>query len=212
MSSDANQKMSEVEIIRDGRERLASAVREVVSRHLVSSTPAVLCLRLFAAGPVLITPVKPAFEHLVPADLSLITLNGDIQETPDASLLPPELTAYLQTFRDRGDLNALGHFHPPYSNQYGAPAPLFARLETLAISQTGELLPVECKECPTRFTGLCSCRTDFNRHYSGARALLLKDNGFITMGADLQTVIQMADMIEQTVKNHHTQSPDSVSA
>ncbi len=202
MSDDAKQKMSEEEIIRCGKERLATAAREIFSRHLVSSVPSVLCLRLSPLPQVLITPFDSPREVLDPADISLIALNGEILETVDVSSIPPELAAYLQTFQDRREINALGHFHPPFSQQYGAPAPLFERLATLAMSQTGEVLPVECKECPTRFTGLCSCRTDVNRHYSGAKALLLKDNGFITMAENLESVIQIAETIEQTVNDH----------
>ena len=186
-----------------GKKKLIAAAEEALKRRLLTAESAVLCERLPGENHLLITPAEVSFEHLRVDNIFLVSLNGDVLESADGCHLPADLSTYLKSFLDRSNINALGHFHPPYSYRYAAKTPLFEIMGNLTISKTGELLTVECKECPTRYTGLCSCRTDIKRHYSGAKALLLKDDGIITMAQTLDSVIQMADDIEQEARNYY---------
>lgn len=196
------QKKHNEEALVFGKEALTHAANDAFKRGLTSSSPAtVLSLRLPTDNQILMTPAHISFEQLTGDDLFVLPIDGAVQEAADQSQLPADLVSYLKCFQDRGDISSLGHFHPPYLYRYAAKAPLFELLSKLPISKSGELLNVECKECPSRFTGLCSCRTDITRHYSGAKILLLKDNGILTMAQDLNAVIDMADDIEQKMRN-----------
>ena len=55
---------------------------------------------------------------------------------------------------------------------------------------------VECLECPCRFTGLCSCRSDLRKSYAGADALLIKQDGVIVMADDLKSLLLKVEFIE----------------
>ena len=200
---DQKGKVTEV-ILLDFRARVVAATKEIVSRNMKFLRPSVFCLRLPDPKQILMTPAHLPLDDLSPHDLWLLSIGGDILETPNGFELPNDFASYLKTFQDRGDVHALGHFHSIPDNIDVNSEHLIDSFETTSIYQKGELLQVECRECPSRFTGLCSCRTDFDRHYSGAKILILKENGFITMATDLEAVVELADTISQNIKSSHT--------
>lgn len=183
------------------RSGLAAAANLAYSHHFTIPGLDVLCLRLPDEGLILVTPAEKSFEHITPADIFLVSLAGDILDAPENLKLPPELTCYLKVFQDRPDVDALAHLHPFYACRYALQGQLFQLPDRQSRQQIKELLRVLCRQCPSRFTGLCSCRTDIRQSYAGANALLLKEDGVITLAADLKAALRMTEVLENAARD-----------
>jgi L-fuculose-phosphate aldolase len=125
--------------------------------------------------------------------------------------LPLETSIFLNAYKARADVNAIAHLFPPYATAYSARGKLFRLLTKSSQQILREVLKVECKECPSRFAGLCICNTDIRTSYSGVRTLLLKENGIITLGSDLDEALNLARLVEQTSKINYIAANNQMS-
>lgn len=184
-----------------GKATLAEAARKAFSSGLVTSLPGVLGLRLSPeAMTVFFTPADLSFEDVQPHQICVVHLTGTSLEVPDQLELPTHLKLYLKIFQDRQDVVAFAHLHPPKASSYAAQGLLFDLLGNVDQRPVKELLKVECSQCPSRFTGLCSCRSDIRKSYAGADALLLRGDGIITLAENLNSALSMALFIERSAQ------------
>lgn len=183
------------------RSDLAAAANMAYLHHFTSPGLGVLCLRLPGEALILVTPAEKSFEHITPEDIFLVSCAGEILEAPENLKLPPEITCYLKVFQDRPDVDALAHLHPRYACRYAEQGQLFKLPDRQDRDKIKELLRVLCRQCPSRFTGLCSCRTDIRQSYGGANALLLKEDGVITLAADLNSAFSMTEILEDAARD-----------
>ncbi len=201
MSVSHNNIDSKANIVQRLKRDLASNAHMACSRGLTASGLGVLGVRTSDNDSILVTPAGMSFKDIRPNDICKIHLTGDILEMPAGLKPPSETTLYLKVFQDRPDVNALAHLYPPNACGYAEQNQLFPIPKDRDRQQLRELIKVECRECPSRYTGLCSCRTDIRQSYIGADALLLKENGIITLAADLSAVLDKTEFLENAAKS-----------
>ena len=182
------------------RRKLIDTAKDAYSHHLTCATLGTFSLRLSQTGTFLFTPLGIGFEDLSSEQLILVDSEGTIVEGTEGADLPLETSIFLNAYKARADVNAIAHLFPPYATAYSVRGKLFRLLTKSSQQILREVLKVECKECPSRFAGLCICNTDIRTSYSGVSTLLLKENGIITLGSDLAEALRLATLAEHTAK------------
>ena len=177
---------------------LIEAARLFHSSGLNTSEKGVLAARLDGRDLVSITSATSDFRSIERKDICQVKLNGEVLHEPSSVNLPSELDFYLKVFQDRTDALALAHIYPPYTSVFADKSQLFEVIKSSGHSRVRELIRVECRECPSRFTGLCSCRPDIRKSYAGADALLIKEDGLIVLAADFDSLFIKAEAIEHS--------------
>ena len=182
---------------------LINTARLLCTSGLNESRQAVLAARNGEQDLILITAAKSDFKSIDYQDLHLISLTGDTTaEDASPEELPGNLNFYLKVFEDRLDVAALAHLYPPCATIFADKAKLYELSQNPAHAPVREFMKVECRECPSRFTGLCSCRSDIRKGYTGADALLIKEDGIIVLAADLDSLYHKVESLERSAQKH----------
>lgn len=176
---------------------LVQTARKFYSSGLSGAAVGVLAARHAAQDLIVITTATSDFKSLEAQDLCLVTPAGDFADNAVVKELPDSLNFYLKVFEDRADVVVLAHLFPPFTSVAAEQDQLIEFVDNHPHSPVGELLKVECRECPSRFTGLCSCRSEIRKSYAGADALLIKEDGIIVMAADLDTLFEKVAWLER---------------
>lgn len=180
------------------RQRLAEFSRRSFDRHLVGGTGGNLSVRIPHTDRVLITPTGISLGDVKPEENILVSLTGEVLESPMGLKGSKETSFHLAAFRSRPDVGAIAHVHPPYATAFsntGKPLPL------ATISARVVLKNVPCVECfPPGSSELCDCVTGGIQAYPEVKALLMKEHGILTMGTDLMNAFYLADLVEDTAK------------
>ena len=177
---------------------LIETARLLHSSGLNTSDKGVLVARLNGRDSVSITSATSEFRSIEREDICQVKLTGEVLHAPSSATLPAELDFYLKVFQDRADALVLAHIYPPYVSVFADKSQLFELSKSSGHSKVRELIRVECRECPSRFTGLCSCRPDIRKSYAGADALLIKEDGLIVLAADFDSLFIKAEAIEHS--------------
>jgi len=180
------------------RQALAEFSRRSFERHLVGGTGGNVSVRIPQTDRVLITPTGISLGDVKPEENILISLSGEVLESPMGLKGSKETSFHLAAFRCRPDVGAIAHVHPPYAT---------------AFSNTGKALPlatvqarltfknVPCVECfPPGSSELCDCVTEGIQAYPEIKVLLMKEHGILAMGTDLGNAFYLADLAEDTAK------------
>ena len=182
---------------------LIETARLLHSSGLNTSDKGVLGARLDGRDLVSITSATSDFKSIERQDICQVKLSGEVLYGTSSARLPAALDVYLKVFQDRADALVLAHIYPPYASVFADKSQLFEVSESSGHSRVRELIRVECRECPTRFTGLCSCRSDIRKSYAGADALLIKEDGIIVLAADFNSLFIKVEAIEHSAKISH---------
>lgn len=148
----------------------------------------------------LITAAGSNFQTIEDQGLCLVNLAGEFVKDVLVNELPPNLNFYLKVFEDRRDVAVLAHLFPPFTSIFADQAQLFELSENPTASPVRELIRVECRECPSRFTGLCSCRSDIRKSYAGADALLIKREGIVVLAENADALFLKVAWLERSAK------------
>ena len=173
-------------------------------RGLNASCEGVLAARLAEQDVICITSAKSDFKSIGRQDICLVNLAGKVVPGAPLQRPPDNLNFYLKVFQDRPDIFTLAHVYPPFASAFADQAQLFKISGNPDQSLVRELIKVECRECPSRFTGLCSCRGDIRKSYAGADALLIKEDGIVVLAADLSSLFEKIESIEQSAEMSFT--------
>lgn len=179
---------------------LIDTARLLHSSGFNTSYRGVLAARYDEQGVICITAAEKDFKSIEREDFCLVNLAGEAVNGASPPELPAHLKFYLKVFQDRADAIVLAHVYPPYASAFAEKAELFELSKDPAQSPVREFIRVECLECPSRFTGLCSCRTDIRKSYAGADALMIKEDGIIVMAADLDSLFLKVESIENSAQ------------
>ncbi|MCJ7830107.1 MAG: class II aldolase/adducin family protein [Desulfobacterales bacterium] len=182
------------------RHALAIAAGNAFRRHLTCAGLGAISVRLPLDGLFLITPFGVGLGDVRPEEICLFDARGKGVEASTGLAAPPETPLYLNAYRERPYVNAIAHLHPPYATAYAVRGRLFPLLTGTGRRVLKEVLKVDCRECPSRLSGLCICNTDVRLGHAGVGALLIKEDGILTLGADLAAVLHLADLVENTAK------------
>ncbi len=182
------------------RQALARTAREAFQRHLSAEKRGVISTRLPKPGLFLITPFETSFEDIKSGDTCLVDATGTLLEGTPGRELPPETSYHLKSYMVRTDINAIAHLYPPWVSSYAQQGKVFDLVTDEARRVIKEVLWVQCRDCVSRFCGLCSCRTDIRTSYAGVNVLLLKEDGMVTLGTSLEDALNLAHLAEETAR------------
>lgn len=187
-------------IIQNRRQALADAARQTCQGQLTTGTVGVISMRLPIAGLFLITPAGSSFEDIGSRDTCLVDATGTLLEESKGQQPPSETMFHLHSYMVRTDIHAIAHLHPCHASAYALRGEVFDLVTERARSEIKEVLRVQCRDCISRFCGLCSCRTDIRTSYAGVNVLLLKEDGVVILGTSLEDMLKRANLVEKTAQ------------
>jgi len=114
-------------------------------------------------------------------------------------LIPSKETSFhLVVYQLRPDVGAIAHLHPLYATAYsnkGQPLPL------ITVNSREILKEVPWVDCALPGSqDLCDFVQGGIKNHSNIKAMLMKEHGILTLGADLKAAYYLADLVEDTAK------------
>ena len=187
--------MNSIDIL---RRELAEFSRRSFNRHLVSGTGGNLSLRVPGTDTVLVTPSGISLGDVEPEMNILVSLDGDIIECPDNLRGSKETGFHLEAYRNRSNVTAVAHVHPPYATAYSC---LGIDLPLATISARVGLKRVPCVECfMPGSSELCKAVSQGIIDNPESNTLLMREHGILTMATSISTAYYLADLVEDTAK------------
>jgi len=161
------------------REALCRVGRRLYERHLTSGAGGSISVRT-PRNEVLIKPSGFSLADMQPEHIVKMNLRGDVLE----GKYPPSTDApwHLMIYAARPDVNAIVHVHPPICGGFAcAGVSLDVPVFTEVIIQVGRI-PLMDYVTPTTM----EYARKVAEHLKEANALLMKNHGIITLGANLE--------------------------
>ncbi|MEM3478697.1 MAG: class II aldolase/adducin family protein [Candidatus Bathyarchaeia archaeon] len=181
--------MSEVSEEWKLKEELCRIGRRLYERHLTSGAGGSISVRA-PGNEVLIKPSGFSLADMRPEHIVKMNLKGEVLE----GKYPPSTDApwHLMIYAARADVNAIVHVHPPICGGFAcAGVSLDVPTFTEVIIQVGRI-PLMDYATPTTM----EYARKVAEHLKEANALLMKNHGIITLGANLEQAFQRAETLE----------------
>jgi L-fuculose-phosphate aldolase len=170
------------------REEICEFGRRVYAQGFVAANDGNISVR--SGERVITTPTGVSKGYLTPDMLVEVTLDGQVV---NGRLQPSsELLMHLRVYRDRQDVQAVVHAHPPYATSFAITGrPLDQPIIAEAVVTLG---PVALASYATPSTpGVADSITPYLQHHD---AILLQNHGALTYGPDLQTAYFRMESLE----------------
>jgi L-ribulose-5-phosphate 4-epimerase len=176
------------------REELWQLHLELPKNDLVKWTGGNISARDPETGYVVIKPSGVRYEALRPEDMVVVDLDGTLIE---GALKPSsDVASHLYIYRHRADVGGIVHTHSPYATAFaalGRPIPVY--LTAMADEFGG---PIPCGEFA--LIGSEAIGKVVLDASGGSCAVLLKNHGVFTVGADAEAAVKAAVMTEDVAK------------
>ncbi|MPW26140.1 class II aldolase/adducin family protein [Alkalibaculum sp. M08DMB] len=146
------------------------------------------------SGEILVTPSGMIYDDMVPDDILVMDLEGNIIE----GIRKPssDTEAILYVFEKREDLNAVIHTHQPYATAIGLVCDEFkVNLTTLANSAAGNV-----KVSPYSSPGSIEMGIDTVNYLGDSLAVILAHHGVMTVGTSMKQALYAAIYMEEAAK------------
>ena len=157
-----------------------------------------MSVRIPGTETVLITPTGISLGDIDPEANLLVNLDGVVLESPLGLKPSKESSFHLVAYQLRPDVGAIAHLHPPYATAYsnkGRPLPL------VTVNSCEILRDVPWIDCALPGSkNLCDFVHGGIKNHSNIKAMLMKEHGILTLGADLKAAYYLADLVEDTAK------------
>lgn len=143
---------------------------------------------------IAITPSELSKGFLSPSDILLVDINGRVL---DGSHSPSsELPLHLMAYRERNDINAVVHTHPPYVVAFsvaGKKLPPCVLPEVIV--KVGDIVDVGYATPSTVESAL-----SVQPYVRIASAFILKNHGLVVLGHNLDEAVNITESIEHLAK------------
>ncbi len=179
----------------DLRQAIVECGRVCYARRLMTANDGNISVRL-GEDRLLITPSGLGKGRLDAGDLLLLDLSGEVLRASPGLKPSSELPMHLEVYRQRPDVRAVIHAHPVFATALtvaGLPFPDDVLPEVLLT--LGEV-PTTKYARPSSHEDAEVIR-DLIRHYD---ALLLRQHGALTVGADLETALIHLERVEHVAE------------
>lgn len=176
---------------------IVEAGRIAYERGLLSANDGNLSVRL-GDGRILITPSGLCKGRLTPGDLLMIDISGKlVRPAADIALKPTsEQSMHLEAYRQRADIHAMIHAHPPYAIALTvAGKPFHAHMLPEIFMLLGEI-PITDYAMPSSTEGADAIREFIKGH----DALVLRQHGSLTVGKTLDEALINLERLEHAAK------------
>jgi len=178
----------------DLREELCKIGRRLYDRHLTSGAGGSISVRTPNGEEVFIKPSGFSLADLLPVHVVKVNLKGELLE----GKYPPSTDApwHLMIYERRPEVKAIVHAHPPICGGFAcAGVSLDIPTFTEVIIQVGKIPLMEYATPTTmdyaKLVAQSIMETD---------ALLMKNHGTITLGANLEQAFQRTELLEDFAK------------
>lgn len=185
--------MQEIEL----RQEIIRVLRLTAGQGLICSSDGNISARLDRER-LLITPSGRYKATLRPEELIIVDGEGHLLEGAPGLRPTAETRMHLEAYRQRPDVNAVLHAHPPYATALtlvGLPLPVDAIPEVLLV--LGDVPTVPYATPGTAELGL-SIREAIREH----DALLLSHHGSLTVGATLEEALIALERVEHAAHTY----------
>jgi L-fuculose-phosphate aldolase len=173
------------------RAELIRVNRILTGKGLIRSSDGNISARLTPSS-ILITPSGVYKEGMVAEDLLLVDMDGKIKMAKAGLKPTSEILMHLEAYRQRPDIGAVLHAHPPYST---------------ALTLAGRPFPVEyipevliaLGEVPTAdyaTPGTQAMADNIHELIRGHNSILLSHHGSLTVGKDLEEALIAIERME----------------
>jgi L-fuculose-phosphate aldolase len=167
-------------------QQLLDGGRRMAASGLIRARSGNLSTRLGEG--LLITAAGARLGALAPADVIVVDRLG---ERP--SHASSETATHAAVYAARPDVGAVVHTHSPYATAWSTlGVPLELTLEEAGYYRMGDIVPVAA-HAPA---GSAELATGSARALGGAAAVLLERHGALTVGADLDAALDIAESLE----------------
>ena len=175
---------------------LADFCRRSFERHLISGTGGNLSVAVPQTGTYLVTPSGVSLADMTPELAIEVSLEGEVIQAPEGLRPSKETSFHLEAYKLHPEAGGLCHLHPPYATAFANKG---VELPMVTVSARGNLGSVPCIESAVPGSSeLCGLVCTGLGAHPDARALLMKEHGILTWGADLMTAYYLADLVEDT--------------
>lgn len=186
----------DAQTIRQAADKIVETGTVFYEMGLAAASDGNISCRL-ADGSVMITPTGVSKGRLRADRMVRMTLDGGIIEAPGNASPSSEYRMHLGVYRERSDVQAVVHMHPPYATAFSA----------AGLALTGDLLiesalllgdvPVTAFALPGTDEVPDSVRPFCAAH----NAVLLANHGALTWGTTLRQAAFRMQSLEQTARN-----------
>lgn len=181
----------------EARMALVALGRLLYQRGLISATDGNLSLRL-EPGRILMTPAGLPKGRLKPDEMVVLDLSGQLRSAGQGLAPSSEAPMHLEAYRQRSDIGAVIHAHPPYALAltvagYSIPNDVLPEL----IVTLGQV-PTLPFALPSSDQGAKAIRTAIRNH----DAVILQNHGSLTVGErpeDALVALERLEAVAQVV-------------
>lgn len=182
---------------KDLRAAIVEAGRITYARGLLTASDGNISARL-PDGRILITPSGVGKGRLSSGDLLIIDLEGNVVKLADDPLLrsTSEQAMHLEVYRQRPDVRAVLHAHPPYATALTAVRPEI-RMDILPemVAAMGQV-PITSLAMPSSEQTAEVIRELIPHH----DAIMIRQHGSLTVGANLEEALIHLERVEHVAK------------
>lgn len=147
-------------------------------------------------GEILMTPSGMIYEDMVPEDVLVMDLDGNILEGDRKPSVDGKALLYI--FRKMPHVNAVIHTHQPYATAVGLVADeLPCNLTTLANAARGSV-----KVCPYSSAASLQMGIEVVENIEDKLAVILKHHGVISIGDSLKQALYACVYLEEAAKTY----------
>jgi ribulose-5-phosphate 4-epimerase/fuculose-1-phosphate aldolase len=180
--------------IKDIRERIVKAGRELHDKGLVRGTSGNISAKILGTDTFLIKPSGARMECLRPEELVLVDFQGNkIRGKSNISLETP---MHAAIYRARNDAQAVVHTHAPTATAFG-----MAKTEILPLQvEMFMLLPNGVPIVPFEMPGSKALSSAVQKKIANYDAVVLENHGIVTVGATIEAACNLNEMVEEGAK------------
>lgn len=174
-------------------EAVLAAARTMLQRGLVEGTSGNISGRL-EGDLVCLTPSSVPYDSMTLDDLVVVDLDGQVVSGDRAPTTEKDL--HLSVLRRYPELGSVIHTHAVHATMFAlAREPIPAVIEEVVVYLGGD---VPC--CGYRGTGSVELGEEVAAHLEDRSAALLANHGLVTCGADPDTALHHAALVERTAE------------
>ena len=167
---------------------------ELPRNNLVAWTSGNVSGRDPATGLVVIKPSGIRYEHLVPANMVVLDLDGKVvegQHKPSSDTL-----AHLYVYRNRPEVNGIVHTHSTFATAWAAAGKPIPPVLTAICDEFGGPIPVGSYAK----IGGDEIGKEIIRSIGESPAILMKNHGVFTIGRTPEAAVKAAVMVEDVAR------------
>ncbi|MPV49719.1 MULTISPECIES: L-ribulose-5-phosphate 4-epimerase [unclassified Pseudactinotalea] len=191
------------EAVAAARERVARLHAELPRNDLVVWTAGNVSERVAGADLFVIKPSGVSYDELTPEVMVVCTLDGaKIDDgTPGALVPSSDTAAHAYVYRHLAQIGGVVHTHSTYATAWAARGEEIPCVLTMMADEFGGPVPVG----PFAIIGDDSIGRGIVETLAGSRspAVLMRNHGPFTVGADARAAVKAAVMVEEVARTVH---------